>query len=192
MLWGAASGLKVTSCVLITQHPWPLEGNTVEWAHYCHLAGHQSLPGPKWRVVLRGDGMERNQRVGCDFFHNAIQAWIIKFCFEFHKQQTQNNTLSNMGSSPQNTSFSHFAEMTICYIACDTYKFEKKNHISGLIWTVIAVCNEFDDGGVVSQSQGMQHGPEHTALRSSGFEHYSRRRCDYQAEQSGQFLFLEK
>lgn len=42
MLWGAASGLKVTSCVLITQHPWPLKGNTAEWAHYCHLAGYQS------------------------------------------------------------------------------------------------------------------------------------------------------
>lgn len=79
--------------------------------------------------------------------------------------------------------------MTICYIACHTYKFE---HISGLIWTVIAVCNEIDDGGVVSQSQGMQQGLEHTALRGSGFEHYSRRRRDYQAEQSGQFLFLEK
>lgn len=37
--------------------------------------------------------MERNQRVGCDFIHNAIQARIMKFCFEFHKQQTQNNTL---------------------------------------------------------------------------------------------------
>lgn len=28
MLRGAASGLKVTSCVLITQHLWPLEGNS--------------------------------------------------------------------------------------------------------------------------------------------------------------------
>lgn len=55
MLHGAARGLKVTSCVLITQHPWPLEGNTVEWAYYILVAGHQSLPASKWRLFLWAD-----------------------------------------------------------------------------------------------------------------------------------------
>lgn len=44
---GAASKWKVTSCVLIRRHPWPLEGSATEWPHYCSLTGHPSLSASK-------------------------------------------------------------------------------------------------------------------------------------------------
>lgn len=69
MLKGAASGLKVTSCVLITPHPWPLEGNTVEWAHYCQQDEHQSRPASKYSLFLWSETNNNNGWWGVkDFF----------------------------------------------------------------------------------------------------------------------------
>lgn len=78
MLWRAASGLKVTSCVLITQHCWPLEGNTVEWAHYCHLAGHRSLAGSKYALELGRPGVPLFDRLHIFYFlHSKTMCGIL-------------------------------------------------------------------------------------------------------------------
>lgn len=73
MRWGAASEWKVTSCVWISQHPWPLEGSAAEWAHYCPLIGQRSLSASK--SALEHKRQTVKEQYGGDTHHPSSRWW---------------------------------------------------------------------------------------------------------------------
>lgn len=82
MPWGAASKWKVTSCVLISRHPWPLEGSAAEWAHYCSLTGHPSLSATK--SALEHKHETANEGYGGNIYHPSSRCWCSQ-CFLFNE-----------------------------------------------------------------------------------------------------------
>lgn len=79
---GAASKWKVTSCVLIRRHPWPLEGSATEWPHYCSLTGHPSLSASKSALEHQHETVDE-RRAG-PIFRPSSRCWCSQ-CLLFNE-----------------------------------------------------------------------------------------------------------